>query len=125
MDKMHHIELGKKGEQLVMAYLEKEGYSIITHNYQKKMGEIDIIIKKQNIIAFVEVKLRQFQYVSLSEMIPYSKQQKIIKTAHYFLLRYPHDDCVIRFDAALVEYDGKQHTVTYYENAFSSQGRYE
>ena len=49
-------QFGNKGEDAVVADLEKKGYQIIQRNYLKKWGEIDVIALKGKILHFVEVK---------------------------------------------------------------------
>ena len=53
-----HYELGKKGEQLAVDYLTKEGYKIEERNWRFQKAEIDIIASKQQTIISVEVKTR-------------------------------------------------------------------
>lgn len=48
--------IGKIGEDIASRFLVKHGCSIITRNYLKKFGEIDIICKKNARLHFVEVK---------------------------------------------------------------------
>lgn len=48
--------IGALGEDIAQMFLMKHGFSIITRNYWKKWGEIDIIAQKGNILHFVEVK---------------------------------------------------------------------
>lgn len=49
---------GKNNESLAAIYLKRQGYLIIEQNYRTRMGEIDIIAKDNETIAFVEVKSR-------------------------------------------------------------------
>ena len=49
-------KIGKIGEDYACDYLKKQGYQIIERNYLKKWGEIDIIVKKDKKIHFIEVK---------------------------------------------------------------------
>ena len=112
-------QLGSQGEQAVVEELTKNGYSILATNYQKKVGEIDIIAQKNEILAFIEVKLRTKQYFNTSQVIIPSKQQKIIKTAKYFILEHKLFDYVYRFDVALVEYKDDTFVITYIPNAFT------
>lgn len=53
-----HNELGKKGEQLAVDYLVKNNYDIIERNYRFDKAEVDIIAKKNQILAIIEVKTR-------------------------------------------------------------------
>lgn len=49
-------KIGEIGENIAVKYLIKQGFQLIERNYTKKIGEIDIICIKENIIHFVEVK---------------------------------------------------------------------
>ena len=47
---------GDLGEELAVRFLVKHGYIVVSRNYLKTAGEIDIICRKRNILYFVEVK---------------------------------------------------------------------
>ena len=49
-------EFGNWAENHVAQYLKSKGYEVIENNYRKPWGEIDIIVKKEGILIFVEVK---------------------------------------------------------------------
>ena len=49
-------KIGQIGEDCACQYLDKNGYKVIDRNYLKKWGEIDIVVKKDKKIHFVEVK---------------------------------------------------------------------
>lgn len=114
-------DLGRKGERLVVDYLVERGYRIRALNYRQRFGEIDIIAQKDTVVAFVEVKLRLNRYFNLSEVVTPAKQQKIIKTARWYLACCPdisENTMVCRFDVACVEQENGVFVVSYYENAF-------
>ncbi|OGN00948.1 MAG: hypothetical protein A3B91_00245 [Candidatus Yanofskybacteria bacterium RIFCSPHIGHO2_02_FULL_41_29] len=50
------IEFGKWAEDYVAQYLKGRGYTVLGQNYQKPWGEIDIIVEKEGVLIFVEVK---------------------------------------------------------------------
>ncbi|MCC6290691.1 YraN family protein [Candidatus Nomurabacteria bacterium] len=50
------LEVGQKGEDLACLFLKKHNFTIISRNYWKKWGEIDIVAQKGNDLRFVEVK---------------------------------------------------------------------
>src|SRR5689334_10726504 len=97
-----NIEKGKRGELFVSQYLVKNGYSILHANYRHRLGEVDIIAKKDNVVAFVEVKLRNNPLIDPAEIITLSKQKKIVSVAKLFLAKHTNDEIICRFDVALV-----------------------
>jgi putative endonuclease len=107
------------GESIVAQYLEDRGFSIVASNYQRRTGEIDLIARKAEVVAFVEVKSRRNCHFNLSEVITPAKQRKIIKTAQRFILENGLFDTVYRFDVALVELENTGDQVTYIENAYT------
>ena len=84
--------IGNSGEDLAARYLESQGYEIIARNYHSRYGEIDIIAKNAEYIAYVEVKTRSISAYGLPrEAVTLKKQQKIIKTAYVFEAQHPYD----------------------------------
>lgn len=116
----YRIEKGKEGELLVRQYLQKEGFTLVTQNYRKRFGEIDIIAHKDDILAFVEVKWRHNPLVDPAELIGPSKQRKIISIAKEFLSKHTYEDVVCRFDVALIEETNNSITLQYIDNAFTT-----
>ena len=79
---------GALGECYAAEYLLKKGYKIAARNFRSRFGEIDIIAENPDIVAFVEVKTRERHYISRpAEAVTLQKQQKIIKTAQFYLLQ--------------------------------------
>ena len=114
------ISLGKKGENLVIEYLKQQGFTILAQNYRQTYGEIDIVAQKQELIAFIEVKLRTNHYYTIADLIPIGKQKKIIKTAYAFRAQhFSYTDHIYRFDVAFLEPSGDDYTITYIPNAFT------
>jgi putative endonuclease len=58
-DNHSRIGMGKKGEDIAVAYLKKAGYRIIERNYRCVFGEIDIVARDGDTTVFVEVKSRR------------------------------------------------------------------
>ncbi len=56
--KKENFATGRLGEAMAREYLIKNGYQIVESNFKTKFGEIDIICLKNNILVFVEVKLK-------------------------------------------------------------------
>lgn len=114
--------IGNAGESAVCRYLKHRGYTILDRNYKTRFGEIDIIAKKKNVIAIIEVKTRkENSMVSGLDAVGFRKQQKIIMAAKDYILK-KHIDLQPRFDVAEVTDKGKRlfrFSVNYIENAYS------
>lgn len=110
--------IGNHGEQLVAEQLEREGFTIQARNYTKRYGEVDIIASKHDVIAFIEVKNRFNPLFDMTELIPRSKQRKLVAVAKAFLANYHTTQVTCRFDVALVTQSKK---ITYIENAFTQE----
>ena len=79
-------EIGDIGENEATKYLKKNKYKILERNFRKKYGEIDIIAKKGENIAFVEVKTRKNDaFGRASEFVDWKKQERIKKTAFSYI----------------------------------------
>jgi len=88
--------IGNLGERAAAKLLRKKGYKILKRNYTALGAEIDIIARKDNVTAFVEVKTRNVKYIGYKEARPSSsvtpeKQRKIIKAAGYYHSHNPSD----------------------------------
>lgn len=94
--------------------LEAAGFKIIAKNYYSKAGEIDIIALDGDKIVFVEVKTWSvFGMENLEYVIDIRKQQKMIKTAKFFLLENrKYNNMTIRFDVIFVNKNSINHLVS-------------
>lgn len=110
---------GDWGESAVEKEMVGKGFKILARNYSTRLGELDLVVRKSNLIAFIEVKTRAQEYFHVSEVITYTKQQKIIKAAKQFMQKHDVKNCVLRFDVAIVlGAQNKKTEITYLENAF-------
>jgi len=99
------VGLGKVGEEKAAAALEAAGMKIINKNYRSKTGEIDIIALDSETVVFVEVKAwSALGMENLQYSIDNKKQNKIIKTAKFFLSENrKYSNMAIRFDVIFVK----------------------
>jgi putative endonuclease len=112
-------QLGNDGEVIVAEWLKKNGFTILARNFSCKFGEIDLIAQKQEVVAFVEVKTRTNEYFPTSEVVTKSKQQKMVRTAERFALKFKLFEHVLRFDVATVTFKNDVPQINYIPNAFS------
>lgn len=113
-------EKGVIGENKACSFLLEHGYSIIERNFRIRGGEIDIIAQKDDFLVFVEVKsLPHGDIDTLSSELGIRKQQKIIKTAKYYLQNNrQYNYQYIRFDVLALDVAGLE-PVYHIINAFS------
>lgn len=113
------INLGKKGEEIALRYLKKQGYKIIEQNYRSHLGEIDLIAKEKDILVFIEVKTRQSLRFGPPELaVHWHKQQQIAKVALDYLNRYKDKIDGCRFDVVAISWRDKEPEVTLFKAAF-------
>jgi len=113
------IHFGNQAEDAVVAYLIQQKYHICARNFRWMGGEIDIIARKDDVLAFVEVKARRECQFHLSEVIVPAKQLKIIKTARRYIFQQAYDAMVFRFDVALLSIVENDWNIKYIANAFT------
>lgn len=113
------IKKGEHGERLASQFLEEKGYEILERNYRYKHSEIDLIVKKEKWLVFVEVKTRTsvaFGYPE--EFVDYNKVKSILRGAEYYMYKvnWPHN---ARFDVVSVVLRGNEEPeVVHFEDAF-------
>ena len=90
----HRQSLGKRGEDLACAELEKRGYVIVDRRFRTRCGELDIVARDGGVLVFVEVKARSgSNFGTPFESVTWKKRQRLSQMAASYL-------CVKRLDAA-------------------------
>lgn len=115
-------ELGAWGEERAAKYLRRRGYTIVERNFRCRFGEIDIIAKRRDILAFVEVKLRKnANFAEAREFVTAAKQQRIITAAGLWLASHA-TELQPRFDVIEIYAPECENTrepkIIHIENAF-------
>jgi putative endonuclease len=101
------IALGKTGEDLACAELEKRGYAIIARRYRRRGGEIDIVARDGPTIVFVEVKARDSHaFGEAAEAVTAFKRRRIAQLARDYMTRQRLSNCPCRFDVVSIHFDG-------------------
>jgi putative endonuclease len=77
---------GDESESLATRFLEQEGFIILERNYfARKLGEIDIIAQKDEVLHFIEVKSGKSDSFDPVYNVTPVKLRKVINSAHYYL----------------------------------------
>lgn len=78
--------IGKDAESACCDYLKQQGLKLITQNYHGYRGEIDLIMRDQDCVVFVEVRFRKNAgYGDGFDSVTHSKKQRILATAEQYL----------------------------------------
>ena len=119
-------EVGSLGEKFAQQFLRKLEYEILTSNFLRKWGEIDIVAIKKGVFHFIEVKTIT-RYICNSnwsddyraeDNIHFYKRQRLARVIQTFLLKF-EKEVEWKFDVIVVvlnKKDLKLHKLDYLEN---------
>lgn len=117
-------QLGDGFEGRAMQYLQERGLQVRWRNFRAKTGEIDIIALAADSLVFVEVRARSStRYGGAAITVDWRKQQKIVRTAAFFLQRHPElAQLPCRFDVIAFEppQSGGEAKIRWIRAAFSA-----
>jgi len=99
---MNRKQIGALGERVATEYLHRHGFLIIDKNVTRKIGEIDIIARKEKVLHFVEVKsilCNKFpgekeinDEYDPSANLHEKKIQKVTRTAQWYIAEHDIED---------------------------------
>lgn len=114
-----HNELGKKGEDAAVEFLQKKGHEILTRNFRYSRAEIDIISKQKGVTIFSEVKTRSSNQFGFPEEFVSDKQIRLIKRAAEEFLYTNKLETEVRFDILSITINHKgEIKIKHIEDAF-------
>ena len=114
-----HNETGIKGEQLAEKFLLEKGYYLLHRNWRFEKKEIDLIVFKEDVVVFVEVKTRSRIDFGFPEEAVDSRKQSFMKiAATAFLQKYAVYQ-KIRFDVISIFLENNLlNEIIHFEDAF-------
>jgi len=77
---------GRRAETIAAWYLRLQGYRIVEMRFRTKQGEIDIITRKGDLVAMVEVKARQ-NLMQAVDAVTHAAQRRIINAGDTWLAK--------------------------------------
>lgn len=81
---------GQQAEDLACRFLEGKGFKLLSRNYSCRQGEIDLVMRDNDMLVFVEVRYRSNKhYGSAVESVDARKQAKLIRAAQHDLQQHP------------------------------------
>ena len=115
--------LGRAGERRAREYLVERGWTIEAANYRFGRREVDLVARRGNLIAFVEVKTRAGAgYGTPEEAVTRLKRREIELVAQEYLVRHRLEDVDVRFDVLALTV-GPEARITHLEDAWRPEAR--
>ncbi len=101
--------LGTRGEELTAERYRADGYEILSRNWRCRQGELDLVLHRDRVLVFCEVKTRRSdRFGSPIEAITREKRQRIRVLAGRWLDEHKPIVREVRFDVASVTFDARR-----------------
>lgn len=115
-----HRDDGAAAERRAAQYLKQAGLSLVASNYRSPYGEIDLIMRQEDELVFVEVRFRtRTDYGSALESVDRRKQERLRATAaHYLQQDRNTSNPPCRFDIVAITPSPEGDRVEWLRNAF-------
>ena len=111
-------QIGRRGENLAADYLVKQGFEIVARNYRYGKAEIDLIVKREDWLLFIEVKTRSsFDFGEPEEFLQDFQINRIMNAAENFIFAIDWQGKV-RLDVISVKL-GKETVIEHFEDAIN------
>lgn len=116
-----HLADGAWAERHACRYLERQGLELVESNYSTRAGEIDLIMRDDAMLVFVEVRLRRsVEFGHPAESIDHGKRRRVRRAAeHYLTVRRGRNWPVCRFDVVTIVGDRDRQTTEWFPDAFN------
>ena len=121
-----HLELGRRGEELAAAYLQRAGYRIVAANFSLPVGrnrvgalinvEIDLVAYEGETLCFIEVKSRASAWFAPPEAnVDRRKQRQIARAARAYRRMFDLGGAPYRYDVVTVVLPAEEERVARWE----------
>ena len=110
---------GLLGERLAARWLKRDGWDVVAHRFRSGHRDIDLIMRRGNDVAFVEVKARRGDgFGSPVEAVHFRKRRELGRSARVWVDRHGADELSYRFDVIGVLVSGQTVRIRHIPDAF-------
>lgn len=112
--------LGRRGEDIAAVFMQDQGYSLLERNARTAYGELDLVVRDQDVLVFVEVKTRSSSSLAPPEAgLTARKQTHLRAAAQAYVQAHPDLPGDYRIDviAILGLRRGSAPEIVHFENA--------
>lgn len=115
----HATLRGKAAEDRAESYLHRQGLVTVERNYRCRFGELDIIMRDNALLVFIEVRQRSdTSFMHPVQTLTKAKQKRLLLAANRYLLRFKVPPAC-RFDFVTIA--GPNHQIEWRKNVLESQ----
>ena|SRR5665647_249625 len=112
-------DFGLLGERIAARWLVRQGWSVLDHRFRAGRRDIDLVMRKDHEVAFVEVKARRGEaFGSPVDAVHYRKQRELGRAARVWVDRFGTVEFAYRFDVVGILVDGDRVRLRYVPDAF-------
>jgi len=113
---------GELGERIAERWLTGRGWRVLHRRYRSGHRDIDLVMEREGLVAFVEVKARSGDmFGDPVEAVNWRKRRELERSALSWISRHGRTHESYRFDVVGVLVKGRRVLVRHVENAFSMQ----
>ena len=109
---------GQAAEQRTSTYFKSLDYSNLDQNYRYRSAEVDLIVKKNDLLISVEVKVRKSLFFGSPEEFVSPKKIKLLVMAMGHYIQSKELEVELRFDIIGFIYENAQWKLNHIKNAF-------
>jgi putative endonuclease len=115
---------GQEAEALAAGFLEARGYRVLARNHALRLGEVDLVCAREQVLCFVEVRSRTGEdHGAPEETVDRRKARRVVLAAMDWLEKHPAPGCDVRFDVVAVTFDASAPPrVVHFPAAFDADG---
>ncbi|HVO45521.1 MAG TPA: YraN family protein [Steroidobacteraceae bacterium] len=122
--RMGRRDVGRIAEQVAASWLTERGWRLVTRNFNRRVGELDIVAQQGRVLAVIEVRTRaNDEYGGAAASVTARKQRRVLRATEQ-LLQQRRDLCglLVRFDVMVVhEPHASQPRVEWIQHAFEAR----
>jgi putative endonuclease len=113
-------QFGELGERIAERWLRRQGWRVVQRRFRNGHRDIDLVVEREGLVAFVEVKARRGQeFGDPVEAVNWKKQKELVRSASVWIDRHGRPAESYRFDVVGVLVEGERVRVRHVANAFS------
>jgi len=98
-------QLGQIGEETAARYLVQHGYTVVTRNWRCEAGEVDLIVRQDEVLVFVEVKgVSRAKTEDAALKVNRAKQRRLVRCLYTYLDLHHLEDIQTRVDVIAIAF---------------------